>query len=283
MAKYPFFEVEKFEKDNTAFLYLNFPARNNSMNWDFWRDLPEQVRELEEDPSIRCVVVAGKGESFSIGLDLSLLAGRLKSFIQGDIGDTRQEFLEIIFKMQSGMNAISNGSKIYIAAVNSLCIGAGLDLISACDLRLCSKDAVFAIKQTRVGIVADMGCLNRLPRIIGEGHTRMMALTGRNVKAGEAYRIGLVNEVYETKQELLEHALQTANEIAANPGITVRGVKKILNYGLNHGLRDCLNNVCLWNAAFLDSRDLREMQNALANKKRPKFNQHKKFEAGDAQ
>ena len=272
MTKYPFFEVEKFVRENTAFLYLNCPKKYNSMTWDFWRDFPSQIRALEEDSEVRCVVIAGRGEAFSIGLDLSLLSNELKEIVQGDTGDKRQEFLELILQMQSGMNAIAEGRNIYIAAIHNQCIGAGIDLIAACDIRLCSKDAIFAIKQTKVGIVADLGCLNRLPHIIGEGHVRMMALTGKNYKAEEVYRMGLVSEVYENKEKLIESAFKTAKAIAANPNITIRGIKNILNYGLNHNLRDSLNQSCLWNVAFLDSVDLREMQNALANKRRPIFN-----------
>ena len=151
------------------------------------------------------------------------------------------------------------------------CIGGGLDLAAACDLRYCSKDASFSLREAKVAIVADMGSLQRLPYIIGQGHTRLMALTGRDFGAEEVDKMGLVNGVYENTEELYAATEKLAIEIAANPSMAVRGTKRILNYALNHHQKDALEHVVLFNTAYLDSLDLRELGEAWVNKRKPVF------------
>lgn len=271
MPDYPFFKIETHPEQKTAILYLNRPDKRNSLNWPFWRDLPLVIAELEEDPEIRCVIVAGEGKSFSMGLDLVEFQEQFEDILQGDVGDKRREMYKALLHFQSGMNAIANGENVYIAAVHKHCVGAGLDLAAACDMRLASKDAVFSLREARVATVADMGSLQRLPRIIGEGNTRLLALTGRDINADDAYRMGLVNEIYDTRPELMQAALALALEIAENSSMAVRGTKQMLNYSLDHSQEESLREVCLWNAAFIDTLDLREMLDAFANKRRPKF------------
>ena len=271
MSQYPFFEVEKQPEQKTAILYLNRPDKRNAMNTPFWSDLPKVVAELNADPEVRAVVVAAKGKSFTTGLDLEEFFRNSKDKIGAQDGDGREELMAMITGMQSGLNAIADVQTVFIAAVQKHCIGGGLDLATACDLRLCTKDAMFSLRETKVAIVADMGSLQRLPYIIGQGHTRMMALTGKDVKADEAYRMGLVNEVYETQDEMMAAAMKLATEIASNPVLAVRGAKEILNYGLNHTQQDGLKHVVLWNTAFIDHQDLREMLAAFVERRKPVF------------
>ena len=154
------------------------------------------VADLESDPEVRAVVVAGRGKSFTVGIDVFEFFVQYQDVLTGATPERREEMYELLLKMQEGFNRMANGNKIYIAAIHRHCIGAGLDLAAACDLRLASQDAVFSLRETKIAIVADMGSLNRLPKIIGQGHTRMLALTGRDITAAEALRIGLVNELY---------------------------------------------------------------------------------------
>ncbi len=271
MSEYPFFELEKNAEDKTAVIYLNRPEKRNAMSWAFWRDLPKLVADLDKDKSVRCVIIAARGKSFSTGLDLEGFFADRGETIKADTGDKREELMEMIAEMQSGMNAIAESPKPYIAAIHKHCIGGGVDLIAACDLRLATRDASFSIRETKVAIVADMGSLNRLPYIIGEGNTRMMALTGRDFKAEECMRMGLLNEVHETQVGMMDSARKLAAEIAANPVMAVSGTKQILNYGLNHTQQDGLKNVVLWNTAYIDSQDLREMVDAFVNRRKPNF------------
>ena len=142
----------------------------------------------------------------------------------------------------------------------------------ACDLRLASKDASFSLRETKVAIVADMGSLNRLPGIIGQGNTAMLAYTGRDFDALEAYRMGLVNEVFEDQDTLMDSALNLAREIASNPYLALKGTKEVLRYQRSHSVEDGMKYVAAWNAAFLDSKDLRELFAAFTEKRKPNFN-----------
>lgn len=241
------------------------------MNWSYWRDLPLIVGELEADPEVRVVIVAARGKSFSTGLDLVDFFTEKKSIIEADTADGREGLYRMIFEMQSGMNRMAEGQNIYIAAVHKHCIGGGLDLMAACDIRLASKDASISLREAKVAIVADMGSLNRLPGIIGMGYTRLMAYTGRDFSATECKEMGLVEQVFESQAELKEGARELAEEISANSSIAVRGTKQVLNYVADHSLDDGLKYVAAWNTAFLDSKDLREMFTAFTERRRPEF------------
>ena len=268
---YPFFEVVKNAETKTAFLYLNRPEKRNAMNDDFWWGLPKVVADIEADPEIRACVVAGRGKSFSTGLDIEEFFKGRKDTMQSDSADAREALLTMIAEMQSGLNAIADADTVFIAAVHRHCIGGGLDLAAACDLRYCTKDASFSLREAKVAIVADMGSLQRLPSIIGQGNTRLMALTGRDFSGAAAEKMGLVNEVYESVETMIAETEKLAVEIAANPNLAVRGTKRILNYGLNHFQNDALEHVVLFNTSFLDSLDLRELGDAFVNKRRPVF------------
>jgi len=258
MYDYPFFEVEKYPEKKTAVLYLNRPDKMNAMNWPFWRDLPLVVADLEGDDEVRAVVIAGRGRSFSVGIDVFDFFTQHLETVNAATPEAREKLHRLIIEMQRGFNLMHRGEKIYIAAVHRHCIGGALDLAAACDIRLASRDAVFSLRETKIAIVADMGSLNRLPRIIGQGHTRMMAFTGRDFTAEEALSMGLVSAVYDDRETLMEAALKLAAEIADNAVPAVVGTKRILNYMEDHSVEDGLNYVAAWNAAFLNTRLIQE-------------------------
>jgi enoyl-CoA hydratase len=266
VGDYPFFEVEKKPEIKTAILYLNRPDKLNAMNWPFWGDLSKVVADLEADPEVRAVVIAGRGKSFSVGIDVFDFFMQYQDVLAGATPERREEMYELLLKMQAGFNRMADGNKIYIAAIHRHCIGAGLDLAAACDLRLASKDAVFSLRETKIAIVADMGSINRLPKIIGQGHTRLLALTGRDITAAEAHRIGLVNELYEDPGALMDGALKLAAEITANAEPAVRGTKKILQYMEDHDEADGLRYVATWNSAFFNTREIQDAVQRLLSK-----------------
>jgi enoyl-CoA hydratase len=158
-----------------------------------------------------------------------------------------------------------------VAAVHGFCIGGGVDLISACDIRLCSADARFSVRETRVAIVADLGSLQRLPHLIGQAHTRELAFTGRDVEASRAREIGLVSEVHADGPSLLAAARAMAGAIAKNPPLTVRGVKRVLDFGLGKAPAEGLDYVAAYNSAFLASEDLGEALSAFLEKREPNY------------
>ncbi len=270
MNAYPFFEIEIHK--NVAIIYLNRPEKRNAMDWSFWRDLPFVIEEINSDPSIHAFVIAARGKSFSTGLDLDNFFSEFKHIVQGELADGREKLYELVLLMQKGINAVYDSKKPSIALIQKHCIGGGLDLISACDIRYTSEDASFSLREAKVGIVADMGSLQRLPAIIGQGNTRELALTGKDIDAKEALRMGLVTKVLKTDTELLEEGLKVAHEIAENPTIVIRGVKQVLNFGVGKSLEDSLNYVAVWNAGMLDSRDFRNAIQGFNERKRPLFN-----------
>lgn len=258
METYPFFEIEKLPDQKTAILYFNRPDKLNAMHWPFWRDLPLVVADLENDPEVLVVIVAGRGRSFTSGIDVVDFFSTHGDALAGTAPESREKLHRLILQMQEGFNRMAFGNTVYIAAVHRHCIGGGLDVCASCDLRLASRDAIFSLRETRIAIVADMGSLNRLPRIIGQGNTRLMALTGRDFSAEEAFRMGLVNALYDTREELLQGAVALAAEIANNAPNAVRGVKRLLNYMETHGSLDGLDYVAVWNSAFLNVQAIQD-------------------------
>ncbi|TGK15585.1 crotonase/enoyl-CoA hydratase family protein [Leptospira fluminis] len=272
-TSFEFFEIVP-NHDGTAILYLNRPDKRNAMDWSFWRDLPDAIEEINSAPSIRSFVVAGRGKSFSTGLDLDSFFKEFGETVQGAYGDDRFKFYDLILRMQKGINAVYDSPKPSIAAIHKHCIGGGLDLISACDIRYATHDASISLREAKVAIVADMGSLNRLPAIIGQGQTKELALTGKDIDGEEARRIGLVSKLFDTPEKLLEGALATAAEIAANPRIVVQGVKEVMNFCEGKPLSAGLNYVAVWNSSFLDSKDFREALVSFRDRKRPEYNKN---------
>ncbi|WCL48160.1 crotonase/enoyl-CoA hydratase family protein [Leptospira sp. GIMC2001] len=269
-TKFEFFEIE--QEDAVATVYLNKPEKRNAMDWSFWRDLPEVVAEINAEKSIRAFIIAGRGKSFSTGLDLSQFFQEFKGVFQGEIADHREKLYKLIIDMQKGLNEVQNSPKPSIIAVHKHCIGGGLDLMACGDIRYCTTDAMISLREAKVAIVADMGSLNRLPGIIGQGHTRELALTGKDISGEEALQMGLVTKVFDNYEDLIVGAKKTAKEIADNPALVIRGVKAVMNYCMDKSVNDGLQFVAAWNTGFLDSHDFREIITAFHEKKRPVFN-----------
>ena len=243
-----------------------------TMTPKFFADCEAAFTALADDRALRVVVVRSEAKAFAYGLDLvaafrewgTTLAG-------GGLAAARLELLALVRKLQRAFTAIADCPAPVIAAVHGWCIGGGVDLISACDLRLASADARFSVRETKVAMVADLGSLQRLPRLIGQGATRELAFTGKDIDAARAQAIGLVNEVLPDRAALDETAGTWAREIAANPPLVVRGVKEVLDYGEGKSIADGLEYVAAWNSAFLASEDLGEATAAFAAKRPPVF------------
>ncbi|MFT4041727.1 MAG: crotonase/enoyl-CoA hydratase family protein [Gordonia sp. (in: high G+C Gram-positive bacteria)] len=249
------------------------PGKGNAMGPDFWRELPEIFAELEADDTVRAIVLRGAGRNFSYGLDLPAMAAVLGPALADNAkAKPRTDFHNTIVRMQAAVNAVADCRKPVVAAISGWCIGGGVDLITAADIRYASADAQFSVREVRVGMVADMGSLARLPAIIGDGHLRELALTGKDIDAARAERIGLVNDVLATPEEALATARETAAAIAANPPLVVQGVKSVLDHTRTAAVSDNLRFVAAWNAAFLPSEDLTEAITAVFEKRTPRFN-----------
>jgi len=258
--------------ERVATVTLIGPGKGNRMGPDFWREMPLAFEQLGRDESVRAIVVRGKGEHFSVGLDLMAMGGELSVLMaEPSLAAERAKLHEIIVRMQRAITCVAECKKPVIAAISGWCIGGGVDLITACDVRLASADARFSVREVKLAIVADVGSLQRLPHIVGQGVTRELAMTGDDFGAERALRIGLVNEVYPGQKELFEAAHAMAARIAKNPPLVVQGIKSVLEHGMGRPISEGLAHVALFNAAYLPSLDLREAVSAFVEKREPDF------------
>jgi enoyl-CoA hydratase len=279
MAKNTTFEspVLTIERnDAVATVWLDRPEARNAMGEDLWRDLPKAMKLVSDDPGVRVVVVAAKGPHFSVGLDLKAMGGLLSG--TATAGGERTSAAvrargarDDVLRLQASITAVAQCSKPVIAAVHGYCIGGGVDLIAACDIRLASADAIFSVREAKVAIVADLGSLQRLPSIIGAGHVAELAFTGKDISAERAKAIGLVNDVAADAEGVLKAAYELADEIAANSPLAVQGTKAVLTANEGRTVAEGLDYVATWNAGMLGSNDLVEAMTAFMERRPPTF------------
>ncbi len=239
-----------------ARITLDRPEVANAMNPAFWQEMVDVFAAIADDTAVRAVVIDGAGKHFTAGMDLAVFGG-LAEAGAAPPSRQRERLRRTILELQESFNVIERCRAPVLAAIHGACIGGGVDLISACDIRYCTADAFFQIQETNIAIVADVGTLQRLPRLIADGLVRELAYTGRRLKGDEAKAAGLVNAVFQTKDEMLEEVLAIAHTIAEKSPLAVHGTKEMLNFGRNHGVADGLQHVATWNAAMLDDTDLR--------------------------
>ena len=260
--------------DHVATLWLDRPEKLNAFNLRLWEDIPVALEEISRSDQVRCVIIASRGPAFTSGIDLvelgpSLLPGSADP--ETSHATRARSLYDLVRKLQATMTSIADCPKPVVAAVNGYCIGVGVDLITACDLRLASEDAVFSVRETKMAMVADVGTLQRLPRLIGAGHVAELVYTGKDIDARRALEIGLVNAIYPDHDALLKGARELADEIAESSPLAVQGAKAVLRAGADRNERDALDYVALWNAAFLRSQDLDEAVQAFLEKRKPRF------------
>jgi enoyl-CoA hydratase len=253
---------------------LTGPGKGNAMGPDLWAELPVVFGAADADPAVRAVVLSGSGKNFSVGLDLMAMAGSLTGLTEdpdGGLARARTAFLDSIGTLQDAVTAVAACRKPVVAAVQGWCIGGGVDLIAACDIRVAAADARFSVREVKVAIVADLGSLQRLPHLIGEGMTRRLALTGEDIDAAVALRVGLVSDVLPDPGAALAEGRRLAELIAANPPLVVQGTKQVLEATRDLSVADGLRHVAVWNAAFLHSKDLVEALTAFLERRPPVF------------
>jgi enoyl-CoA hydratase len=258
---------------HVATLWLDREEARNALGSALWRDLPLAAAAISSDSSIRVVVLAAKGPHFSVGLDLKEFGG---GFAEPGSAKSKAASSAVAYKavreLQDSVSSIANLSVPVIAAIHGYCIGGGIDLVSACDIRLCAADATFSIRETKVAIVADLGTLQRLPKIVSAGHVAELAYTGKDFDANRALAIGLVNSVHGTSAaDVLVAAHEVANDIAQNSPLAVQGTKAVLAANDGRTVDEGLEFVARWNTMYLQSNDLREAMMAFMEKRAPVF------------
>lgn len=268
MNEYKAFRVELADK--VAQVVIDRPEKINAMNADFWAEIIDVFRWVDDTDEVRVVVLSGTGPHFSSGIDLQLLA-QVGAQLGKDVGRNAEQLRRKILSLQASFNAVDHCRKPVIAAIQGYCLGGAIDLISACDMRYCSADARFSIKEIDMGMAADVGTLQRLPRIIGDGMMRELAYTGRTLDGAEAQAIGLVNRVYENPEALMEGVNELARQIAEKSPLAIRGTKEMIRYMRDHRVDDGLEYIATWNAAMLQAADLRVAVAAHMARQKPDF------------
>ncbi len=258
--------------DEIAHLQLSRPGELNTMNRAFWKELPEALLAIDRDASARVVVLSSTGKHFTAGMDLSVFSGPGIGNDKGvEVGRQREQLRRTVLEFQETFNAIEKIRMPVIAAIQGGCIGGGVDMISACDMRYCTEDAFFCIAEINIGMTADVGTLQRLPHLIPSGMVRELAYTGRRLPAARAKEIGLVNEVYPTQEAMLDAVLATAKEIAERSPLAVHGTKVMLNYTRDHSVADALDYIAVWQTGMFQPTDMMESFAAKAEKRSPRF------------
>lgn len=257
--------------DGVAEVELNRPEKSNAMNRAMWGELRSTFRYLDALPAARVVVLSGAGKNFTAGIDLEMLMGIGDRQSESCPGRMREALRLTVLDLQDVISSLDACRKPVLAAIHGACIGGGIDLVTAADMRYCSADANFVVKEIDLGLVADVGTLQRLPKVIGDGMARELAYTARPVDGAEAKEIGLVNRCYPTREAMLEGVRGLARQIASKSPLATRGTKEMIRYTRDHSVSDSLNMMAIWNAALLMSEDLTEAFNAVKERRSAKF------------
>ncbi|XP_076137973.1 delta(3,5)-Delta(2,4)-dienoyl-CoA isomerase, mitochondrial isoform X1 [Alosa pseudoharengus] len=250
---------------------LNRPEKRNAMNRAFWSEMVDCFTEIAGDSECRVVIFSGAGKIFTAGIDLMDMASDVLQPEGDDIARTSWNLRRIITKYQETFSVIEKCPKPVVAAVHGACVGGGVDLITACDIRLCTQDAWFQIKEVDIGLAADVGTLQRLPKVIGSRSlVNELALTARKMYSDEAKSCGLVSRVFPDKEAMMDGALELAGEIAARSPVAVQGTKMNLIYSRDHSVAEGLDYMATWNMSMLQTQDVMKSAQAAMEKKTPK-------------
>uniref|UniRef100_A0A8C2WVG6 Delta(3,5)-Delta(2,4)-dienoyl-CoA isomerase, mitochondrial n=1 Tax=Cyclopterus lumpus TaxID=8103 RepID=A0A8C2WVG6_CYCLU len=250
---------------------LNRPEKRNAMNRAFWSEMVECFNEIAGDPSCRVVVFSAAGKVFTAGIDLMDMAGDVLNPEGDDTARVAWNVKKIIAKYQETFTVIEKCPKPVVVAIHGACVGGGVDLITACDIRLCTQDAWFQVKEVDIGLAADVGTLQRLPKVIGSRSlVNELALTARKMFADEAKSSGLVSRVFADKDAMMAAALEMAEEIAGRSPVAVQGTKINLVYSRDHSVAEGLDYMATWNMSMLQTQDVMKSAQAAMEKKSPK-------------
>ncbi len=259
-------------ENKIAHLVMKRPQKRNAMNETFWRELPEIIRNIDAEATARVIVISSTGPHFTAGIDLAYLATALV-----DDGSTKakmqrpQQFLDLVTYLQNSFTALEQCRIPVLAAIQGGCIGGGVDLATACDLRYATRDAFFTIQEINIGMTADVGTFPRIVKLMPEGVVRELAYTGRKLSADEAMRFALVNQVFDDHQAMLEGVMEIAREIAAKSPNAIIGSKRIITHARDHATQETLDYIGVWNMAMLQPEEIMESIAAKQQKRTAKY------------
>jgi enoyl-CoA hydratase len=269
-AKLSCFEVSI--ADRIAHIVFSRPAELNTFTPAAWVELPQIVRDIDRNAKARAIVISSTGKHFTAGMDLAVfLRPDGLTGAKADPHLRAEKFRDDLRTLQDSFNCLEQARVPVIACVQGGCVGAGVDMVSACDIRLATRDAFFCIQEINIGMTADVGTFPRLTRLLPDGWVRQVAYTGERLPADKALKLGLVNEVFDTQAGMLDHAMNIAREIAAKNPLAVSGSKAMINYARDHSTADALDYIGVWNAAMLSGPHMQEAFKAKAEKREPAF------------
>lgn len=249
-----------------AHVQLNRPDAYNSMNKAFWNEFPQAITELDQSGKIRVIVISSTGKHFTAGMDTSVFTDPNSIPMHGEPSRVGENLRRVVLDLQECFSVMERVRMPVLVAIQGGCIGGGVDMISATDCRYCTADAFFTIKETDLGMTADVGTLQRLPHLIPQGIVRELAYTGRKLLADEAKAIGLVNQVYPDQQAMLNDVMAIAQQIAERSPLAVAGCKEMINYTRDHTVADSLNYIATWQAGMFRQTDIMKAFAAKAQK-----------------
>ncbi len=245
---------------------LNRPDALNTMNADFWRELPTLIRDINAQGTARVIVLSSTGKHFCAGMDLAVFTTGGNIPTKGDPARLGENLRRLVLQLQDCFNVLEEARMPVISAIQGGCIGGALDMICATDMRYCTEDAYFTIKETHLGMTADLGTLQRLPTLIPQGIARELAYTGRRFTAQEAKQHGLVNDVYPTHEAMMDAVMGVAHQIAEQSPMAVAGCKEMLNYSRDHSVADSLKYMATWQSGMFRPEDMMKSFAAKAQK-----------------
>ena len=264
------------QEGKVAHIQLCRPEKRNSMIPEFWEELPRLIREIDQSGQTRAIVISSEGPHFTAGMDLTTFAEMGNSLGAGE-SEVHQEaskglgFIQYVDYLQHTFSVLEECRVPVLAAIQGGCIGGGVDMVTACDMRYATKDAYFTIYEIVIGMTADVGTFPRILNHLPEGIVRELAYTGRKMSAEEAKSLGLVNRIYDTQEEMISSVLEIAEDIAAKAPIAVHGAKQIITYARDHSTQDSLKQIGLWNASMLNQSEIMEAMMSKQMKKEGNF------------
>jgi len=258
-------------ENHIAHVKLNRPDQLNSMNVDFWKEFPVAIREINEQAEARVIVLSSTGKHFCAGMDLAVFTSGNAIPMQGDPSRMAENLRRAVLQLQEAFNVLEDARIPVLSAIHGGCIGGAVDMVCASDSRYCTEDTFFTIKETQLGMTADLGTMQRLPHLIPQGLMRELAYTGRKFDAAEAKDMGLVNKVFANHADMLEGVMSIATEIAKQSPVAVTGCKEMINYSRDHSVADSLKYMATWQSGMFRPQDMMKCFQAKAMKTDPEF------------
>lgn len=266
--------------DGIAHLRFSRPDKFNSFTPEFWRELPEAVNDISANARARVIVLSAEGKHFTAGMDISVFMTGALDAPPDNPEISAEAFRHHLKCLQETFSVLENARQPVLAAIQGGAVGAGVDLSTACDCRYASADAFFCVQETAIGMTADVGTFPRLAKIIPEGWARQMSYTAERLPAAKAKEIGLVNDVFDSHETLLDGVLKIAEKIASNSPLAVTGCKRMINYARDHSTADALDYIGVWNAGMLSTDAIKESYIAKSEKRAPNFPELKPIKRG---